>query len=119
VNSNLLSKRASELVGKDVYDTTGSLIGGVVDVELHTDKAFCLIVSTQKASSRAESTEQVIEANEIATVKDVILLKTTRKPQLRRCPECGHSNPTVAMYCRECGTKLTGTDYPVIRTQQH
>ena len=112
----MFNGRTSELIGKNVYDASGSLIGSVVDVELSLDdKAFSLIVSTQNRNPGWGSGELAIEANEIGTVKDVVLLKGTHKTEEKRCPECGHGNPTVARFCRECGTELNGTDYPLIR----
>jgi len=111
----LLSKRTSELIGKDVYDASASLIGSVVDVQLKRDKGFTLIISTQDSNPGRDSRELTIEANEITLVKDVILLKTTREAQQKRCPECGNANPIVARYCRECGAELSKTDYPLIR----
>ena len=111
----MVTKRASELIGKDVYDASASLIGTVVDVELNSDKAFSLIISTQGMNPAKNSRELVIEVNEIAIVKDAIVLKTTREGQQKRCPECGNANPIVARYCRECGTELSRTDYALIR----
>lgn len=111
----MTSRRASKIIGKDVYDASASLIGTVVDVQLNSDKGFALIISTQDGNPGKDSRELTIEANEITTIKDVILLKTTREAQQKRCPECGHANPTVARYCRECGTELSRTDYPLIR----
>ena len=109
----MVNKRASELIGKDVYDASASLIGTVLDVELNTDKAFSIIVSTQGMNPAKNSRELTIEANEIAIVKDAIVLKTTREGQLKRCPECANTNPIVARYCRECGSELSRTDYPL------
>ena len=111
----MVTKRASELIGKDVYDASASLIGTVVDVQFDSDKAFALIVSTQGMNPTKTSRELVIEANEIATVRDAILLQTTREGQQKRCPECGNANPIVARYCRQCGTELSRTDYALIR----
>ena len=109
------TKRTSELIGKDVYDASASLIGTVLDVELNSEKTFSLIVSTQGMNPPKNSRELVIEADDIAIVKDVILLKTTREGQQKRCSECGNANPNVATYCRECGAELSRTDYPLIR----
>lgn len=115
MNRELLNKRTSELIGKKVCDASGSLIGTVTDVELNLDKAFSLILSTQDMNPSRSARELAIEANEIALVKDVVLLKTTREAPPKRCPECGYANPTVARYCRECGTELDEIDYPLIR----
>jgi len=111
----MMAKRVSELIGKDVYDASASLIGTVVDIALGSDKGFSLVVSTQGMNPPKSSRELTIEANEIAVVKDAILLKTTREEQQKRCPECGKVNPIVARYCRECGTELSRTDYALIR----
>lgn len=111
----MVAKRASELMGKDVYDASASLIGTVVDIEVNSDKAFYLIVSTQGSNPVKTSRELVIDAREISIARDAILLKTTREAQQKRCPECGNANPIVARYCRECGTELSRTDYELIR----
>jgi sporulation protein YlmC with PRC-barrel domain len=115
VNRELPYKRASQLIGKAVYDASASLIGTVADIELNSDKTFSLILSTQGSNPAKTSRQLTIEANEIAIARDAILLKTTREGQQKRCPECGNANPIVARYCRECGTELSRTDYELIR----
>jgi sporulation protein YlmC with PRC-barrel domain len=111
----MVTKRASELIGKDVYDASASHIGTVVDVELNPDiPSFSLIVSTQGRNPAKSSRTLTIEAKEIAVMKDAIILKTSREEQQKRCPECGHMNPIVARYCRECGSELSRADYPLI-----
>jgi len=112
MSEKLFDKRASELIGKNVYDSAASFIGNVVDVKLSLEKGFALIVSPQGGNP---GRELIIEADEIAVVKDTILLKTTREQQTKPCPECGHVNPAVARYCRECGTELSRSDYALIR----
>ena len=87
-------------------DASGSLIGSVVDVQLNFDRPFCLIVSIKDRNPSSESQELVVEANEIATVRDVVRLNTTRETHRKRCPACGFVNPIVARFCRECGTTL-------------
>ena len=111
----MFDKRASELIGKSVYDATASFIGNVVDVRFNSEKGFALIVSPQGRNPNKEEGELTIEADEIAVVKDTILLKTTHEQQEKRCPDCGHANPAVAKYCRQCGTELSRTDYAMIR----
>jgi len=112
MSEKLFEKRASELIGKNVYDSAASFIGNVVDVRLSLEKGFALIVSPQGGNPGRELT---IEADEIAVVKDTILLKTTHEQQQKHCPECGHLNPAVARYCRQCGTELSRSDYALIR----
>ena len=111
----MVAKKASEVVGIDVYDASASYIGTVVDVELNLDKGFSVIVSTQGRHPAKTSRDLTIEASEIAVVKDVVLLKTSREEQQKPCPECGNMNPIVARYCRECGAELSRTDYALIR----
>jgi sporulation protein YlmC with PRC-barrel domain len=102
----LVKKRTSEIIGKNVCDAFGSVLGSVEDVELDLDKTpFSLIVSTHGSNLGKDSKELLIEANEIARVKDIVLLKTGHED--KRCPKCGYSNRVAANYCRECGTALS------------
>ena len=102
--------KASDLMGKKVFDASGSLLGSVTDVQLRSDKAFSLIVSSQGRVPGTPPRELTINANEIAMVKDVILLKTGREAEGSRCPQCGYRNATAAKYCRECGSELKQTE---------
>ena len=89
-----------------MVDAFGSVIGGVVDVELELDNTtFSLIVSRPDNNSGRDSKELLIEANEIARVRDVVLLKTGHEE--KQCPKCGHTNRVAATYCRQCGTALS------------
>jgi len=117
LSEKLFDKRASELIGKNVYDASASLIGSVADVGLKFDlaKGFSLIVSPQATNPGTDSRELTFEADEIAQVKDVVLLRTSHEQPQKRCPDCGNSNPAVAIYCRQCGTELSRTDYALIR----
>ena len=99
-------KRTSEIIGKTVCDADRSVLGSVVDVELDLENTpFSLIVSSHHSNSGRDSKELLIEANEIARVNDIVLLKTGHEE--KQCPKCGHTNRVVASYCRECGTALS------------
>ena len=97
MNRKLFNRRISELIGKDVYDSSGTLIGSVADVELKFDRPFCMIVSVKDINLSRHPSELTVEADEIATVHDVVRLKK------KRCPACLCANPIFARYCRECG----------------
>ena len=87
-------------------DANGAVLGSVVDVELDLDNTlFSLIVSSHPGNSGRDSKELLIEAKEIAKVKDIVLLKTGHEE--KQCPKCGYANRVAASYCRECGTVLT------------
>jgi len=102
----LVRKRTSEIIGKNVVDAYGSILGSAVDVELDLDSTpFSLIVSSHPGNSGRDSKELLIEAKEIAKVKDIVLLKTGHEE--KQCPKCGYANRVAASYCRECGTVLT------------
>ena len=104
----MVKKRTSEIIGKNVVDAYGSVLGSVVDVELDLDldnKPFSLIVSSHDSNPGAVSKELLIEAKEVARVSDIVLLKTGHEE--KRCPKCGYTNRVAAGYCRECGTALS------------
>ena len=104
----MVKKRTSEIIGKNVVDAYGSVLGSVVDVELDLDldnKPFSLIVSSHDSNPGRDSKELLIEAKEIARVRDIVLLKTGHEE--KRCPKCGYMNRVAASYCRECGTTLS------------
>jgi O-antigen/teichoic acid export membrane protein/sporulation protein YlmC with PRC-barrel domain len=101
-----VKKRTSEIIGKKVVDAYGSVLGSAVDVEFDVDNTpFSLIVSRPDNKSGRDSKELLIEANEIARVKDVVLLKTGHEE--KQCPKCGYANRVAASYCRQCGTALS------------
>jgi sporulation protein YlmC with PRC-barrel domain len=103
---NLVKKRTSGIIGKNVVDAYGSVLGSVVDVELDLDKTpFSLIISSHDSNSGRDSKELLVEASEIARVKDIVLLKTGHEE--KRCPKCGYANRVAASFCRECGTALS------------
>ena len=103
---DLVKKRSSEMIGKNVVDAYGSVLGTVLDVELDLDKTpFSLIVSNRDSTSGRGSKELLIEANEIGRVKDIVLLKTGHEEKV--CPKCGYANRVAASYCRECGTAVS------------
>lgn len=102
----MVKKRTSEIIGKNVCDAYGSVLGSVVDVELDLESTpFSLIISSHHSSSSRDSKELLIEAKEIARVKDIVLLKTGHEE--KPCPKCGYVNRVAASYCRECGTALS------------
>ena len=78
----------------------------MVDVELDLDNTpFSLIVSSHDSNLGRDPKQLLIEANEIAKVKDIVLVKTGHEE--KQCPKCGYANRVAASYCRECGTTLT------------
>ena len=105
VELKLVKRRSSELIGKSVSDADGAVIGKVIDAELDLDGfGFCLVVAKNEPGKRSK--ELIITPNEIARVKDIVLLKTTYETKPRICDKCGFENAMVASYCRECGTLI-------------
>jgi len=108
-----------ELVGLQVIDTKGSLVGNVKDVSLDFEnKDISLKVATKNMG------EMDFGWEDVQSVEDVVLLKkpvdvTPSRPEnkpsspveqavqaLLICPSCGASSPARAKFCSKCGADL-------------
>ena len=107
------------LIGLQVIDTKGSLIGNVKDVFLDFEnKDISLKVETKG------KVEMDFVWNDLQSVEDVVLLKkqvelSPSPPESKSdstlertgqtlviCPTCGASSPARAKFCAKCGMDL-------------
>lgn len=120
----VLSKEAPKLVpvqrliGLQVIDTKGSLIGNVKDVALDFEnKAIVLSIATKTKG------DMVFGWDDVQSVEDVVLLKKpvdmpSAPPESKQdspeqpaqamliCSSCGASSPARAKFCSKCGMDL-------------
>ncbi|HUK28768.1 MAG TPA: zinc-ribbon domain-containing protein [Candidatus Acidoferrales bacterium] len=108
-----------KIVGLQVIDTKGSMIGNVKDISVDFDAKSISFGVTAKNSSELDFTW-----DDVQSVEDVVLLKKevdlpspsadhpssavsppTVQP-LVICPSCGASTPAHAKFCSKCGTSL-------------
>jgi sporulation protein YlmC with PRC-barrel domain len=111
--------QVQRVIGLEVIDTNGSVIGSVKDVAVEfQNKDVSLKVTTKN------KTEMEFSWDDVQSVEDVVLLKrgvdlSATKPNglgessnaqavqaLVICPSCGSSAPVHAMYCSKCGCDL-------------
>ena len=110
MEKNTLSQ--DEIVGKQVIDSNGAIVGNVKEVTFDTAlKTVALDVTVKKGLTIT------IEYDDIAVIGDVILLKpkdqhptavpTTPNPTTPgRCRNCNYQNDINAKFCIKCGTNL-------------
>ena len=102
-----------ELVGMEVIDAKGALMGTVKDVGVDlTNKQLILYIANK------DKTEIEITASMIQSIGDVILVSRpeviphtpTPPPQVISttipCPNCNATLPAHAKFCAKCGNKM-------------
>ncbi|MGC8849683.1 MAG: zinc-ribbon domain-containing protein [Candidatus Bathyarchaeia archaeon] len=125
MEGNYVSYQA--IIGKQVVDMKGALIGEVTDLAFDFKKPE--IILRVKTKTRGE---MEVPSSDILSVEDLILLKKEvklpkveaeiappptlppRPPEARIpepvptiiCPSCGAKAPSRAKYCPKCGNKL-------------
>ena len=110
---------AQKIVGLQVIDTKGSMIGNVKDISVDFEAKNVSFRITAKNNSELDFTW-----DDVQSVEDVVLLKkevdlpspsadhpssTTTPPTVQPliiCPNCGASTPAHAKFCSKCGTNL-------------
>jgi len=108
---------AQHFSGMQVIDSKGMLVGNVKDISVDfQERTLAFLVTTRNQS------EIEIAWEDVATVKDVVLLKkeielpsedkethTISPPAVQAslvCPGCGASAPGHAKFCPKCGHSL-------------
>ena len=96
-------QRLSSILKKTVSDSNGRVIGTLEDFEL-AGSNLSLIVKPKEASQ----SELIIDMADVASIYDIILLKTKYNIEnnaIKACT-CGTENPIEARFCRGCGKAL-------------
>lgn len=105
------------LVGMTAYDSEAMLVGTVLEIGLRKstigDMDISIKISKQENSyknSDTEVTEEVLWKN-ISKIGDIVLLgermRTPATNSPSQCASCGYQNEEGAIFCEECGKKLT------------
>jgi sporulation protein YlmC with PRC-barrel domain len=113
------------LVGMPAYDSDAILVGRVKEIGLRRSSEgqvqISIKISKDMASNISESsfnqTDEVMWSD-ISKIGDVILLASTatkmkktndnnQPSNKRKCTSCGYQNEEDAIFCEECGNKLT------------
>ncbi|WP_455279095.1 PRC-barrel domain-containing protein [[Eubacterium] cellulosolvens] len=102
-----------KLIGMQVVDSKGAIIGSVKDLAINPTNREVLLLIENKEGSSAE-----ISLNEVSSIEDVILLAKSESKELTQptptqaaattiaCSTCGASLPRHAKFCAKCGSKL-------------
>ncbi len=110
------------VVGMQVIDLKGTVIGNVKDVSVNLEKRDMALLVTTRARS-----ELNISLDDVKSIEDVVLLgKVIEIPKAEAavlpaagpltvpvpspgmiiCPSCGTTVPAHAKFCPKCGSKL-------------
>ncbi|HYA81872.1 MAG TPA: zinc-ribbon domain-containing protein [Candidatus Bathyarchaeia archaeon] len=102
------------LIGMTAYDSEAMLLGRVSEIGLRRsetgDMEISMKISKQENILKDSDTlvTEVLWKN-ISKIGDIVLLgeRIQSKPAPSRCGSCGHQNEQGAVFCEECGKKLT------------
>ncbi|AWR97454.1 zinc-ribbon domain-containing protein [Acidianus sulfidivorans JP7] len=95
--------KREDLVGKQVINQEGNIVGIVKDTGYDAEGKMAIIVATK------DNKEEYYSITEIRGIGDVIVLRDiqTQAPVNGIvCPNCGYLNPAGSNYCIRCGAKL-------------
>ena len=53
------------------------------------------------------------ELDELVNQRNAVTKELVDKQNKVVCPTCGKQSPSTALYCSNCGTKLTGENNPI------
>ena len=108
-----------QLIGLQVIDTKGSVIGNVKDVAIDfLNKGVSLKVTTKNKAEMDFGWEDVQSVEDVVLLKRQIDLSAARPTEVNTstntqavqtlmiCPSCGASAPARAKYCSKCGSDL-------------
>ena len=108
-----------QLIGLQVIDTKGSVVGNVKDVAIDfLKKEVSLRVTTKNKAEMDFGWDDVQSVEDVVLLKRQIDLPTARPIEvdtstnaqpvqtLMICPSCGASAPSRAKYCSKCGSDL-------------
>ena len=99
------------LIGMPAYDSEAMLIGTVLELGLRkaSNGKMDLSMKIRTDNDLSNQSTEVLWEN-IAKIGDVVLLSTkpsSARDILPKCSSCGYENEAVAIFCEECGKKLS------------
>ena len=108
-----------QLIGLQVIDTKGSVVGNVKDVAVDfLNKEVSLKVTTKNKAEMDFGWDDVQSVEDVVLLKRQVDLSATRPVEVHAstntqpvqtsiiCPSCGASAPARAKYCSKCGSNL-------------
>ena len=110
-----------KLMGMQVIDARGTIVGSVKDVSFAVGKSEISLVLSTKSGS-----EMTLPWKDVQGAEDVVLLsrpmteptlgsREIPPPQVKQtvgtvaCAQCGASAPSAAKFCPKCGAKMKQT----------
>jgi sporulation protein YlmC with PRC-barrel domain/DNA-directed RNA polymerase subunit RPC12/RpoP len=97
------------LVGMPAYDWDAMLIGNVQEIGLKRTSKGKMEINL-KIPKKSNNQNVEIAWKNISKIGDIILLensKSSESNQLGKCSYCGYQNESDAVFCAECGKKIT------------
>lgn len=96
-------QRFSNMLKKTVSNSNGRVLGTLEDFELSGTNLSLIVKPKEENQS-----DLVIDWADVASVYDIILLKTKYEianRSIKTCT-CGYENPAEARFCRQCGKAI-------------
>jgi sporulation protein YlmC with PRC-barrel domain len=100
------------LVGMTAYDSEAMFVGKVLEIGLRKssngDMDITVKISKQEDTYKNSDTltEEVLWKN-ISKIGDIVLLRERLRSKGSQCASCGYQNEEGALFCEECGRKLS------------
>ena len=64
----------------------------------------------EQLAEDAEAVGKMAELDELVNQRNAVTKELVDKQNKVVCPTCGKQSPSTALYCSNCGTKLTGEE---------
>ena len=97
------------LIGMPAYDWDAMLIGNVQEIGLKRTSRGKVEINL-KIPKKANNQNVEVAWNSISKIGDIILLENSENSvstQVGKCPYCNYQNESDALFCSECGKKIT------------
>jgi sporulation protein YlmC with PRC-barrel domain len=97
------------LVGMPAYDWDAKLIGNVQEIGLKRTSRGKMEINL-KIPKKINNQNVEVAWNSISKIGDIILLENSENSvstQVGKCPYCNYQNESDALFCSECGKKIT------------
>ena len=111
---------------KFAAETVGKKAGQIVDVsklrinvaELNAEISkryealgeYVYETCREQLAEDAEAVGKMAELDELVNQRNAVTKELVDKQNKVVCPTCGKQSPSTALYCSNCGTKLTGEE---------
>ena len=112
------AKSAAEAVGKkagQIVDVSKLRIN-VAELNAEISKRYEALgeyvyeTCREQLAEDAEAVGKMAELDELVNQRNALTKELVDKQNKVVCPTCGKQSPSTALYCSNCGTKLTGEE---------